>query len=71
MFLDVKKPSDGELKKEPRRVSPSDKIPDGIFLQAGLAVFALCAEELYAHKQKHRCAFRSPTQAKQFACCLA
>ena len=48
--------------------SPSDKIPDGIFLQAGLAVFALCAEELYAHKQKHRSAFLALSQAKQFAC---
>ena len=48
--------------------SPSDKIPDGIFLQAGLAVFALCAVEQYAHKQKHRSAFLALSQAKQFAC---
>jgi hypothetical protein len=48
--------------------SPSDKIPDGIFLQAGLAVFALCAGVPYAHKQKHRSAFLALSQAKQFAC---
>ncbi|WP_432635732.1 hypothetical protein, partial [Candidatus Avelusimicrobium sp.] len=36
--------------------------------QAGLAVFALCARELYAHKQKHRSAFLALSQAKQFAC---
>ncbi|WP_428065361.1 hypothetical protein, partial [Candidatus Avelusimicrobium facis] len=50
--------------------SPSGKIPDGIFLQSGLAVFALRAEVLFARKQKHRSAFRSPAHAKQFACCL-
>ncbi|MBR3632840.1 MAG: hypothetical protein IKN49_07305 [Elusimicrobiaceae bacterium] len=49
--------------------SPSSKIPDGIFLQAGLAVFAFRAEELYAIKQKHRSAFLVLAHAKQFACC--
>ena len=39
---------------------PSGKIPDGIFLQAGLAVFALLC------KQKHRCAFQILPRIKQF-----
>ena len=42
----------------------SGKIPDGIFLQAGLAVFAF--RGLRTLKQKHRCAFQSLTRAKQF-----
>ena len=45
---------------------PSGKIPDEIFLQAGLAVFAF--RGLRTLKQKHRSAFQVPSQAKQFAC---
>jgi len=46
---------------------PSDKIPDGIFLQAGLAVFAFHRSPPSGTrlKQKHRCAFQSLPQAKQ------
>jgi len=40
--------------------SPSGKIPDGIFLQSGLAVFAF--RGLRTLKQKHRCAFLVLTQ---------
>ena len=40
---------------------PSGKIPDGIFLQAGLAVFALRERyPFYARKQNHRSAFQVP-----------
>ncbi|MBP5617479.1 MAG: hypothetical protein J6X06_06895 [Elusimicrobiaceae bacterium] len=48
----------------PVQTSPSGKIPDGIFLQAGLAVFAF--RGLRTLKQKHRCAFRSLPRIKQF-----
>ena len=48
---------------------PSGKIPDGIFLQAGLAVFALRERyPFYARKQKHRSAFQVPYAHK--AVCL-
>ena len=40
--------------------SPSDKISDEIFLQAGLAVFALL------RKQKHRSVFLTLSRIKQF-----
>ena len=40
---------------------PSGKIPDGIFLQAGLAVFAFA----YPAKLIHRCAFQSLPRTKQ------
>ena len=50
----------------PRRRLPSDKIPDGIFLQAGLAVFAF--RGLRTLKQKHRSAFQLPTHTKQLVC---
>jgi hypothetical protein len=39
---------------------PSGKTSDEVFLQAGLAVFALL------RKQKHRSAFQIPTRIKQF-----
>ena len=39
---------------------PFDKSPDGLFLQAGLAVFALSVG-----KQKHRCAFQVLPCTKQ------
>ena len=45
---------------------PSDKIPDGIFLQAGLAVFAF--RGLRTLKQKHRSGFRSLPHTKQLVC---
>ena len=43
---------------------PSGKTPDGIFLQAGLAVFAF--RGLHTLKQKHRCAFQVLPRIKQF-----
>ena len=38
----------------------SSHFADAKCLQPGLAVFALCAVEPYAHKQKHRSAFQIP-----------
>ena len=45
---------------------PSGKIPDGIFLQAGLAVLAL---RTYRRKPKHRSAFQVLTRTKQLVRC--
>jgi hypothetical protein len=65
----------GPLKSDPLNLRPpntdlpSGKIPNGIFLQAGLAVFAFRASPVrLALKQKHRSAFQVLSQAKQFAC---
>ena len=57
----------GAFKFGQYRDSPSGKTPDGVFLQAGLAVFAFRATPVrLALKQKHRCAFRTLTRIKQF-----
>ena len=39
--------------------SPSGKTPDGVFLQAGLAVLALRLT-MFARKLVQRCAFQAP-----------
>ena len=66
-YSDQKVPSDFIvfLRNRPPGDLPSGKIPDGIFLQAGLAVFAF--RGFRTLKQKHRCAFQVLSRAKQFA----
>ena len=51
--------------------SPSGKISDEIFLQAGLAVLALRRGKARARKLVQRSAFRSPTRIKQLMRCLS
>ncbi len=68
-WLELKKHPDGCFSNSSQDgTSPSGKISDEIFLQAGLAVFAFCG--LRTLKQKHRSAFRSPTDTKQLVSCL-